>query len=109
MRDLLEKEGYDVCETYLYDVESHPVVPVWEEFAGLLAAGNIYGVVFTSASSVRAFFDIMGRITGNVSLENVRVVSIGPFTSEELRRFGVTYHTSEVHTVAGSLDVLQVR
>ena len=30
--------------------------------------------------------------------------SIGPFTSEELERFGVSHRVSEGHTVAGSPD-----
>lgn len=103
LRDLLVKEGFDVRETYLYDVEPHPGGPVWEEFGVMLAAGKIDGMVFTSASSVRAFFDIMG----NVSLEDVAVVCIGPFTAQELERFGVTHEVAGVHTVSGSLDALR--
>lgn len=108
LRDLLEKEGFDVREVHLYDVEPHPGGPVWKEFATMLGAGNIHGLVFTSASSVRAFFDIMGRMSGSaVDMGGAEVVSIGPFTSEELERFGVSHVVSEVHTVAGSLDALR--
>lgn len=108
LRELLEKEGFDVREVHLYDVEPHPGGPIWEEFAAMLERGDIHGLVFTSASSVRAFFDIMERVSGGpVSLEDMAVVSIGPFTSEELERFGVSHHISEVHTVAGSLDALR--
>ena len=103
LRDLLEKEGFDVREIYLYDVEPNPGGSVWEEFGAMLAAGMIDGMVFTSASSVRAFFDIMG----NVSLEGVAVVCIGPFTAGELERFGVAHDVAEVHTVSGSLDELR--
>lgn len=108
LKELLEKEGYDVCEVHLYDVESHDGGPVWEKFVHMLESGQIYGVVFTSASSVRAFFDILYKMADNhISLQGVRVVSIGPFTSEELKRFGVSHDVSGVHTVAGSLDVLK--
>ena len=103
LRELLVKEGFDVRETFLYDVEPNPGGPAWDEFGALLAAGGIDGMVFTSASSVRAFFDIVG----GVSLEGVAVVSIGPFTAEELGRFGVSHVTSGVHTVSGSLDALR--
>ncbi|MCE2509088.1 MAG: uroporphyrinogen-III synthase [Nitrosopumilaceae archaeon] len=108
LRELLEKEGFDVLEVHLYDVEPHPGGPVWEEFAAMLGSGDVHGMVFTSVSSVRAFFHIMERVAGApIHLEGVAVVSIGPFTSEELERFGVSHHVSGVHTVAGSLDALR--
>ena len=106
LRSLLEKEGFDVRETYLYDVEPHPGGPVWDEFGAMLAAGMMDGMVFTSASSVRAFFDIVGDVSA--SLEGVAVVCIGPFTAEELERFGVAHDVAEVHTVSGSLDALRI-
>ena len=105
LRDLLEKEGFEVRETYLYDVEPHPGGPAWDEFGAMLAAGGIDGMVFTSASSVRAFFEIMGD--ASASLEGVAVVCIGPFTAAELERFGVAHGVAGVHTVSGSLDALR--
>lgn len=107
LKELLQKEGFDVREEYMYDVEPWPGGPEWNEFAAMLGSGDIHGMVFTSASSVRAFFDIMHDITESVSLEGVCVVSIGPFTSEELVRFGVEHTTSNTHTVPGSLDLLR--
>ena len=107
LKELLEKEGFDVREEHMYDVEPWPGGPEWEEFATMLDSGEIHGMVFTSASSVRAFFEIMRNVSGSASLKGVPVISIGPFTSEELVRFGVSHEVAEVHTVDGSLDALR--
>lgn len=110
LKELLSKMDYDVREIYLYDVRPHPGGPDWDDFTRMLSGGEIDGLVFTSVSSVRAFFEIMSK-TSSVDaaglLEGVAVVSIGPFTSEELGGMGVAHHVSRVHTVAGSLDVMR--
>lgn len=111
LKDLLVKEGFDVHELYLYDVKPHPGGDAWKRFHTLLQNGKIHGIVFTSVSSVRAFFDIMsGMSPSNVSplLNNTTIVSIGPFTSEELNKFGVNHNVSAVHTVEGSLNELRL-
>jgi len=68
-------------------------------------------VVFTSASSVRGFFEIMSKDYSNdVLLDNLTklsVVSIGPFTSDELKKFKVKNTIAEVHTVAGAFDAMK--
>lgn len=113
LRELLGKMGFDVRDLHLYDVQPHPGGPEWERFAGMLSDGRIDGMIFTSASSVRAFFEIMAGVTGYgddaaaLLGRASAVVSIGPFTSEELDRMGVAHHLSSVHTVAGSLDALR--
>lgn len=112
LKDLLTKEGFDVRELYLYDVKPHPGGKIWHEFYDMLYNGMIHGIVFTSVSSVKAFFDIMYTMnsTDVVKLLNgMVVVSIGPFTSEELDNLDVQHHVSPVHTVAGSLDVLRAK
>lgn len=111
LRELLGKMGFDVRDLYLYDVQPHPGGPEWEMFAGMLSDGRMDGVIFTSASSVRAFFEIMAKVADHDAVSLLgrasAVVSIGPFTSEELDRLGVAHHVSSVHTVAGSLDTLR--
>src|SRR5579863_4189279 len=59
LAQLLEKIGLKVKEIYLYDVRSYGDLSQWAEFKELFAKNDIDSVVFTSASSVRAFFDIM--------------------------------------------------
>jgi len=46
----------------------------------------------------------------NVLLDNLTklsVVSIGPFTSDELKKFKVKNTVAEVHTVAGAFDAMK--
>ena len=93
LRNLLEKIGLDVKEIHLYDVHSFGDISQWKEFSELFSQNKIDGIVFTSASSVRAFFDILGKNFDEKTLLNnlqkTKVVSIGPFTAEELNKFNV--------------------
>ncbi|MDG1060591.1 MAG: hypothetical protein P8O84_07800 [Synechococcus sp. cluster3_bin.96] len=41
-----------------------------------------------------------------VSLEKIKVIAIGPFTADELKKFDVQNIIADVHTVAGSVDVI---
>jgi uroporphyrinogen-III synthase len=41
------------------------------------------------------------------NLEKLSVVSIGPFTSDELKKFNVKNTVAEVHTVAGAFDAMK--
>src|SRR5437660_12350853 len=59
LAQLLEKIGLHVREIYLYDVCSFHDTSQWNEFRKLFGNGKIDGIIFTSASSVRAFFALM--------------------------------------------------
>ena len=107
LKELLEKIGISVKETVLYDVRACADSPEWASFRAMLPRGGIDGLIFTSASSVRAFFEIMGRGGGAPGLENTRVVSIGPFTSAELEKFGVEHAAADVHTVPGAFEAVR--
>jgi uroporphyrinogen-III synthase len=97
LKELLNKIGIDVLEIHLYDV--------------CASQGKVDGIVFTSASSVRGFFEIMtkdyekSKLIEN--LETIQVIAIGPFTADELKNFNVKNIVSEVHTVLGSFDTLK--
>ena len=41
------------------------------------------------------------------NLTKLSVVSIGPFTSDELKKFNVKNTVAEVHTVAGAFDAMK--
>jgi len=41
------------------------------------------------------------------NLTKLSVVSIGPFTSDELKKFKVKNTVAEVHTVAGAFDAMK--
>jgi len=56
LKDLLEKIGLDVMEINLYDVCAFNDTTLWNEFRELFSKNQIDGIIFTSASSVNAFF-----------------------------------------------------
>ena len=96
----------------MYDVCAFRDTTQWNGFRELFSQNKVDGVVFTSASSVRGFFEIMSKdYSENVLLENLEklsVVSIGPFTSDELKKFKVKNSVAEVHTVAGAFDEMKI-
>ena len=112
LKELLNKIGIDVLEIHLYDVCAFRDTTQWNEFRDLFSQGKIDGVVFTSASSVRGFFEIMTKdhdekkIVEN--LDQIPVIAIGPFTADELKKFNVKNTIAEVHTVFGSFDALKI-
>ena len=111
LAQLLEKIGLQVKEIYLYDVCSFRDTSQWNEFRELFSNSKVDGIVFTSASSVRAFFDIMlGDYNENTlqkNLEKTRIIAIGPFTSDELKKFGVQPVIAQVHTVPGAVETIK--
>ena len=111
LKELLNKIGIDVMEIHLYDVCAFRDTSQWNEFRKLFAQNPIDGIVFTSASSVRAFFEIMRKDYDEKSLlerlEKSSIVAIGPFTADELKKFNVKNTVSQVHTVSGSFDTMK--
>ena len=111
LKELLNKIGIDVFEIHLYDVCAFRDTTQWNEFRELFSQNKVDGVVFTSASSVRGFFEIMTKDFDESDLvkmlEKLSVISIGPFTADELKKFNVTNTVSQVHTVLGSFDALK--
>jgi len=111
LKELLNKIGIDVLEIHLYDVCAFRDTTQWNGFRELFSQNKVDGVLFTSASSVRGFFDIMSKdYDAETLLDNLAklsVVSIGPFTSDELKKFNVKNTVAEVHTVAGAFDSMK--
>ena len=110
LKDLLEKIGLHVTELYLYDVCAFRDTSQWNEFRDLFSQDKVDGIIFTSASSVRAFFEIMTKDHDENQLVDMlhktMVISIGPFTADELKKFNVKNVVADVHTILGSFDVL---
>ena len=111
LKELLGKIGLDVLEIHLYDVCAFRDTTEWNEFRQEFSQGGVDGIVFTSASSVRGFFEIMSRdhdaATLSSHLQETAVVAIGPFTADELKKFDVQNTISQVHTVPGALDTIK--
>jgi uroporphyrinogen-III synthase len=111
LAQLLEKIGLKVKEIYLYDVKSSSALSYWTEFKTLFSQNKVDGIIFTSASSVRAFFDIMladmDKKTLKDHLKETVSLAIGPFTADELKKFGVKPLTADIHTVQGAVDAIK--
>lgn len=111
LKELLNKIGIDVFEIHLYDVCAFRDTSQWNEFRELFSQNKVDGVVFTSASSVRGFFEIMTKDYDETNLVELlgklSVVAIGPFTADELKKFNVKNTVAPVHTVLGSFDALK--
>ena len=111
LKELLNKIGIDVVELYLYDVCAFKDTTQWNGFRELFSQNKVDAVIFTSASSVRGFFEIMLKDYSKEELQNnlsqISLISIGIFTSEELKKFDVSFVVSEIHTVAGAFDTLK--
>lgn len=112
LKELLNKIGIDVLEIHLYDVCAFRDTTQWNEFRELFMKDNVDGIVFTSASSVRGFFEIMTKDHEQEhlvdALSGIHVVAIGPFTASELEKFNVMNTVSKVHTVAGSFEAMNL-
>ncbi len=111
LAQLLDKIGLKVNEIYLYDVCAFKDTSQWNEFRELFANNKVDGIIFTSASSVNAFFEIMLMDSDEKKLlqdlQKLKVVAIGPFTAEELKKFGANYIIAEVHTVSGAFETVK--
>lgn len=108
LKELLSKIGIDIFEIHLYDVCAFRDTTLWNEFRELFSQNKVDGIIFTSASSVRGFFEIMLKDYDDATLldnlAKLTVVSIGPFTSDELKKFKVKNIVAQTHTVAGAFD-----
>ncbi len=101
--------GMDVDEILLYTVRTRAIEPIWKEFCDLLLKKRVDVVIFTSASNVNSFFEIMEKLSKDgLQLDNVtKVVSIGPFTTKALRDQGIRCFEAEEHTVRGTLQIAE--
>jgi len=111
LKELLNKIGIDVLEIHLYDVCAFRDTTQWNEFRELFSQGKVDGVIFTSVSSVRGFFEIMSKDYNAEKLldqlSKLSVVAIGPFTADELKKFKVKNIVAKVHTVTGAFDTIK--
>jgi uroporphyrinogen-III synthase len=101
--------GMDVDEILLYTVRTRAIEPIWKEFCDLLSKKRVDVVIFTSASNVNSFFEIMEKLSKDgLQLDNVtNVISIGPFTTKALRDRGIKCFEAEEHTVRGTLQIAE--
>lgn len=72
-----------------------------------IADGDADVVTFTSPSTVRNFFGMLKTTTADRAARELKAVSIGPVTSEALRRIGIEpFAEAPEHTSAGLVGAL---
>jgi uroporphyrinogen-III synthase len=96
--------GMKVDEVFLYKTRTAGVTQDWKKFGDLLSQKKIDAVVFTSASNVRGFFQIMKKMRKSLPRE-VKAISIGPFTTAELAKKNIRCHEATDHTIKGTVKV----
>ena len=96
-----------VDEVILYTVQTSPITYAWKDFTDLLQQKKIDAIIFTSSSTVNSFFEIMEKILPDeLQLDDLtKVISIGPFTTKELKRRKVKCFQAKQHTVIGALEI----
>lgn len=99
----LSELGMKVDEVLLYKTRTAGAGREWKEFGDLLAKKKIDAIVFTSASNVRGFFEIMRQVLP----EGIKAISIGPFTTAELAKMGVKCHEATDHTIKGTVEAAE--
>ncbi|MCC7192390.1 MAG: uroporphyrinogen-III C-methyltransferase [Phycisphaeraceae bacterium] len=93
---LLENKGAKVTDLAVYHTKCADGLPV--KVLEALRRAEVNWITFTSSSSVRNLIEILG--SERALLEKVRLVSIGPVTSETIRQSGL-----QVSLEAGQSDI----
>lgn len=95
--------------------------PEWDKFINL-DHDNANYIIFTSPSTIRSFFNIIEKnylrireavasnneekdIVSNF-LKSQKIISIGPKTSEELKKRNLKFTESQEHTINGALKIV---
>jgi len=104
----LRARGVEVSDVIAYRTLGAPaasrgaLVEAW--------AGGVEGVIFTSASTVRGFCDLLVETGLRDEVEAVRLVAIGPVTASALRAEGLTpFAVASEHSVRGIVEALTER
>ncbi len=102
--DTLTREGWQVDVIVLYRTLSETAAP--PAALAALRERRVDAVTFTSSSTVDGFLKLING--QDIALEDIPAVSIGPVTSETIRRHGLRLlGTASVHTIPGLIDHLQ--
>ena len=102
--ELLTEAKAQVTETPVYTIEPEKTESKW--LTEKITKGEIDWLTFASSSAVKAFF---GQIpTDLVNSSGLKVASIGPITSEQLKSLGVVVDTKAAdHTIDGLLAAIE--
>jgi uroporphyrinogen-III synthase len=111
-RSLLRLGMTAVDEVILYNTKTSKAIDnnIWGEFILVLTTRKLDCIIFTSPSSVRAFFEILKN---NYDLSNIEdelshiktIIAIGPRTWQELKDRGIQASIAEIHTIIGAFEL----
>jgi uroporphyrinogen-III synthase len=97
-----------VDELFLYTLRTSQTNSIWKDFTLLLEQKKVDAIIFTSASTVESFFEIMQRLSHNphLLLKAVKaIIAIGPLTNEELIKRNIRSLEAKEHTIKGTFDL----
>ena len=100
--------GLDVLELSLYSTKTASPDKKWKEFMFLLKKKRIDAIIFTSASSVNSFFEILHSFYSNYDQflqPGMIIISIGPLTTKELAAKNISCLESSEHTIRGTFEL----
>lgn len=104
LRTGLQIQGANVTEINLY--ESLPNREGMKTLETHLKNQNVDCVTFTSSSTVRVFKKVLNSLNDELNPQ-IKLASIGPITSEELRRQGLPVHIqAEISTTESLVDAI---
>ena len=102
--ELLTEAKAQVTETPVYAIKPEKTESEW--LTEKITKGEIDWLTFASPSAVKAFFDQIP--TDLVNSSGLKVASIGPITSEQLKSLGVVVDTGTAdHTIDGLLAAIE--
>jgi uroporphyrinogen-III synthase len=105
----LAQLGFSVDDFHIYDVKPAEIDDIWLKFFELLRKEKIDSLIFTSPSNVRLFITILGNYSSDL-LQLVHkiklILSIGPLTSEELKKYKISFIESKNHSLDGMYNIL---
>lgn len=101
----LRARGVEVTDVIVYRTAGAP--PGSREALARAWTLGVEGVIFTSASTVRGFLDLLAETGLRAEVGRVRLVAIGPVTAAALRAEGLVPHAiASEHSVRGIVEVL---
>ncbi len=111
LADALTSLGFKVDEEYIYRI-----VPSrhegWKDVVEHLVKGSLHYIIFTSSSSVNAFFTILDEYLGRdkaidtIMSNDIVTIAIGPLTSDTLKAYGLSSYVADEHTLQGTFKLL---
>ncbi|MBI5323884.1 MAG: uroporphyrinogen-III C-methyltransferase [Ignavibacteriae bacterium] len=102
-------EGLTNCGATVTTYEVYKIFPAKPDKQTIteLISKKIDAVLFTSMSTVKNFYEILGNKKSKEILNNTLALTIGPVTAGELERRGIEkVHISEDHTIDGIVEEL---